>query len=57
MKLTDDVSYLFIMGQVLFFCFLIALIVFIAISDRRACKRLDEEEKEQAANDSEHTSQ
>ncbi len=45
----NDVSYLFIIGQIMFFCLLVAFVVFLAISDRRVSKRLDEEE--QAAND------
>lgn len=51
MKLNDDVSYLFILAQILFFGLLIAFVVFIALSDRRASKRLDEEEKAQPDNE------
>ena len=46
-KLGDDVSYLFIIGQIVFFGLLIAFVVFIAISDRRANKRLEQEEQNQ----------
>ncbi len=45
-KLGDDVSYLFIVGQIVFFGLLIAFVVFIAISDRRANKRLEQEEQD-----------
>ncbi|MBL4850758.1 MAG: hypothetical protein JKY90_00530 [Gammaproteobacteria bacterium] len=45
----NDVSYLFIVGQIVFVCLLIAFVVFLAVSDRRASKRLDEEDK--AANE------
>lgn len=46
-KLGDDVSHLFIIGQIVFFGLLIAFVIFIAISDKRATKRLEEEEKAQ----------
>ena len=47
-KLGDDVSYLFIIGQIVFFGLLIAFVVFIAVSDKRATKRLEQEEKQDA---------
>ncbi len=53
-KLTNDVSYLFILAQMLFFGSLIAFVVFLAVSDRRASKRLDEEER--AEKESQNTS-
>lgn len=56
-KLTNDVSYLFIIGQVLFFGALIAFVVFLAVSDRRASKRLDEEERAEKESASEDLSQ
>lgn len=56
MKLGNDISYLFILGQVLFFGFLIGLVVFIAISDKRANKRM-EEERQRAGEDASGSSE
>lgn len=56
MKFTDDVSYLFLLGQIIFFCLLVAFVIFLAVSDRRASKRLDEEEKAQMAKNNADTS-
>ncbi len=49
MESNNDVGYLLIIGQIVFFCLLVAFVVFLAVSDRRASKRLDEKEK--SAND------
>jgi len=45
MKFNDDADYLFILAQIGLFGLLVAFVVFLAISDKRASKRLDEEDE------------
>lgn len=52
MKIANDFSLLFIIAQVVIFGLLIAIVIFIAVSDWRANKRLEQQEREQSQSQS-----